>query len=63
MYKSRLNTQLMNGLNNYTQIVAEYLTEYLIQLPDIALAPYRIAKLPLDHAKSRLDVRPLVIVR
>ena len=60
--KLRLNAQFMNRLNEHTEIMAEYLAQYLIQLPDIALAPCGVAKLPLDHAESRLDIRPLVIM-
>ena len=56
--KSRLNPQFMYGLDQYTQIMAEHLTQYLIELPDIALAPHGISKLCLDHAKGCLDIRP-----
>ena len=59
--KGRLNPQFMNRLNQHAEVMAEHLTEDLIELPDIAFTPYRIPKLGLDHTKGRLDVRPLVI--
>ena len=61
--KSRLYSQLMNRLDQHAQIMAQDFAEHLIELPNIALAAYRIPKLPLDHAKRRFDVRPLVIMR
>jgi hypothetical protein len=36
--------------------VVQDLAEYLIELSDIALAPYRIPALRLDHAPDRHDV-------
>src|SRR5262245_26320994 len=59
----RFYPQLMNCLNDDTQVMAEDLTEHLIELPYIAFAAYGIPKFGLDHAKSRFDVRPLVIMR
>ena len=42
----------MDRLNQHTQIVAER----LVQLPDIALTPYRVAELRLDHRKRRFHI-------
>jgi hypothetical protein len=50
-------------LNQHTQIVTEHLAQHLVQLPDIALAPYRIPELCLDHTEGSLHVRPLMIMR
>ena len=61
--KLRLYAQFMNRLNEHTEIMAEYLAQYLIQLSDIAFTPYRITKFGLDHAKGRLDVGPLMVMR
>ena len=61
--ESRLYPQFMNGLDQHTEIVTEHLTQYLIELPDITFAPYRVPKLRLDHAKGGFHVGPLVIMR
>ena len=54
--KLRLYPQLVHRLDQHTEIMAEYLTEHLIELPDIAFTPYRVPALRLDHAPGRLDV-------
>jgi len=48
----------MHGLNQHTEVVAERLAQYLVQLPNITLTPYCVPKLRLDHAKGRLNIRP-----
>ena len=52
----------MYCLNQHTQIVAEHLAEYLVELPNIALAPDGIAELRLDHTKGRFYIGALVIM-
>ena len=52
----------MYSLNDNTQIMAEHLAEHLVQLPNITLATYGIAKLRLDHGESSFHIGPLVIV-
>ena len=61
-FKFWFNAQFMNGLDQHTQIMAEHLAQHFVELPDIALAPYRIAKLRLDHAEGRLNIGPLVVM-
>ena len=52
----------MNSLNQHAEVVTEHLTEHLVELSDITLAPYRITELALDHGEGGLDVRPLVVM-
>jgi len=54
--KRRLNSHLMNRLDQHTQIMAEHLPQHLVELPGITLTPYRVSKFALDHAKGGLDV-------
>ena len=50
----------MYCLNDNTQIMAQHLTQYLVELPDVALAADRIPELRLDHRKGRFDIRALM---
>lgn len=53
----------MNCLDQYTQVVAEHLAEYLVELANIAFTPHGIPELRLNHAEGGLHIRPLVVVR
>lgn len=50
--KGWLNLQLIHGLNQAANIVAEDLAEHFVRHRDIRLAPHMIAKLRLDHAEG-----------
>jgi hypothetical protein len=54
--ESWLNAQLMNRLNQHTEIMAQHLAEDLVHLATIALAPHGIPQLCLDHAEGRLNM-------
>lgn len=50
-------------MNEHHEVVAEHLGERFVDLGRLGLAAKRMTKLPLDHAKRRLDVAALVVVR
>src|SRR3990170_5056898 len=60
--KSRVNPELVHLVDQHNEIMAEHLGERFVDLSRVALAPQRVAKLPLNHAERALDVRPLVVV-
>ena len=60
--KDRVDPKLVHFVDQDHEIVAQHLGQRLIDLGRLALAPQRVAKLPLDHAEGALDIRPLVVV-
>ena len=53
----------MYCLHDNTKIMAQHLTQYLVELPDVALTADRISELRLDHRKGRFDIRAFMTVR
>jgi|SRR5882724_5581301 len=60
--KRRLNPQLIHGLDEAADIVAEDLAEYFIRHGHVGLAADMITEFRLDHTEGAFDVRPLMIV-
>ena len=52
----------MHSLNQATDVVAQHLTQRLVNLRRLRLAPKRVPELRLNHRKRRLDVAALVVV-
>src|ERR1700761_3665990 len=59
--ESRSDAELVNRLNENTEIVADDLAENLVHLSDWRLGSNGRAKLRLNHREGALDVRTLVI--
>jgi hypothetical protein len=57
-----LHRKLWGELLNHAQIMTQDLAEDFIELPNVALAAYRVSKFALDHREGGLDVGPLMIV-
>src|SRR5919107_3320659 len=57
----RPQIQLIHGLNQATDVVAEYLTKRLVDLRRLSLTPHAIPELRLYHVEGRLHVAALVI--
>src|SRR5438093_4281955 len=60
--KNRGDAQLVHLVDQDHEVMAQHLGQRLVDLGGLALAPERVAKLPLDHAERGLDVRSLVVV-
>ncbi len=62
MRKGCVDTEFVNFVNEYDQVVTKNLAQDFVGHCCIRLRPHAVTELPLDHAEGRLDVRALVIV-
>src|SRR2546428_13932867 len=60
--KHRLNSKFVHFVNQHHKVVAEHLTQRLVDHRNLSLASQRISKLAFDHAKCGFDVRSLVVM-
>lgn len=54
--KGRINTQLVHGLNDATEIMAEHLAECFVDPRCFSLTAQALTKLCFNHAECRFDV-------
>jgi hypothetical protein len=59
--EGRLDAELMHGLADYDDVVAQHLRQYLVRHTRRGLRQHGVTELALDHAERCLHVRSLVI--